>query len=110
MGQVPATTLAVHHNLGPPRAPVASTARQCPRAHGGKRESICSGKRTLVRIDRTINEEEVDLSEHEHYTTVFQPGLMLAEIGPPSITSQGGSSLAKFESQWLTLSLEECSS
>ena len=37
---------------------------------GGKRESIGSGKRTLVRIDRTINEEEVDLLEHEYYTVV----------------------------------------
>jgi hypothetical protein len=62
------------------------------------------------RIDRTIKEEEVDLSEHDHYTAaVFQSGLMLAEIGPPSITSQGGSSLAKFESQWLALSLEAIS-
>ena len=69
-----------------------------------------SGKRTPVWIDRVINEEEVDLSEHEHYTATFQPGLMLAEISPPSIKSQGGSSLAQFESQWLTLSLEEYSS
>lgn len=57
-----------------------------------------SGKRTPVRIDRVINEEEVDLSEHGYYTAAFQPGLMLAEIGPPGIKSQGGLSLAKFES------------
>jgi hypothetical protein len=63
------------------------------------------------RIDRTTTEEEVDLSEHEHYTdALFQPGLMVAEIGPPSITSQVVSTLAKFESQWLTRSLKEGSS
>jgi hypothetical protein len=60
------------------------------------------------RIDRTIKEEEVDLSEHEHYTdAVFQLGLMFAEIGLPRIASQVVSTLAKFESQWLTRSLEE---
>jgi hypothetical protein len=44
----------------------------------------------LVRIDRTIEEEEVDLSEHLHYTDgVFQLDLMLAETCPPRFKSQG---------------------
>jgi hypothetical protein len=63
------------------------------------------------RLARTIKEAEVDLSEHEHYTdTVFQLGLMFAEIGSPNITSQVDSTLAKVESQWLTRNFEECSS
>jgi len=37
------------------------------------------------RIAPTIKGEEVDLSEHEHYTAAaFQPGLILAEIGLPN--------------------------
>jgi len=59
------------------------------------------------RIHRTIKEEKIDLSEHEDYTAaVCELALTFVESGSPRFTSPVVSTLAKFESQWGTRSLE----
>ena len=44
---------------------------------------------TTLQQPKTTKDEEVDLSEHEHYTdALFQPGLAVAAIGSPRFRSQ----------------------
>jgi hypothetical protein len=60
------------------------------------------------RIDRTSKEEEVDLSEHEHYTDALcKRGLIVAEIGSPKFRSQEVSTLASWTARVLRGAMKE---